>query len=427
MATYSVYDNILIKLESVFLKVEMEVDREITQLLTEHNKLVSQLTDLKNKVEVLNSIKRSGELYFDNEVELNNLKRALFKILSDKQILLRFLQEKELLLNGYLIPLPEMKLPSIVELNKEYKLRKKLQEIELLSSFLIDHPSFERFLPELEKATEIFDLAIESGASDKFEETVNIFQNYFEKMLNIYDLEEDFLEQFKDFRSQILLQANQLTPFTPPHVESLYMLQEVYKSVQIERLAVEHEVNKLLYQFTMLQNGKKIIQAEIKNMNGELESVLFKEYAVKQKIQELRQYKSELNSQKDNFLKDPTVDGYTQAVKQLESVEQRFRRLIMHRSFDKQAVASRFFSGTTSKSDRSYISEEQSAYSKMLFQALHNYHISSEDKATILRLSKPSKLINSNSGKFFYQRTAKTRSLKSIENTFKKYQINEVH
>ncbi len=175
MATYNVYDNILIKLESIYLKVEMEVDREITALITERNILSLQLNDLKSKVEILNSLNRSFDLYSDQHIEFDEIK------------------------------------------------------------------------------------------------------------------------------------------------------------------------HKLLYQFAMLQNGKKILLLEIKNLSGELESLIFKEYAIKQKIQELRQYKTDLNNQKECFMKDCTVDGYTEAVKQLELVENQFNRIMYHRNLDKQNLVSRFF------------------------------------------------------------------------------------
>ena len=56
MAMYSVYNNILIKLENVFLRVEMEVDKELALLLIEHTKLSQQLSDLKSKIEYLKQL-----------------------------------------------------------------------------------------------------------------------------------------------------------------------------------------------------------------------------------------------------------------------------------------------------------------------------------------------------------------------------------
>lgn len=427
MATYSVYDNILIKLESVFLKVEMEVDRETTDLLAEHYQLESQLTDLKGKVELLNSLKRTAELYCDNQEELYQLTRTLLASLCEKQILLRFAQEKELLLNGYLVPSPDLRIPGVIELNKEFKLRKRMQEMELLSNFLLEQPAFEDYLPDLQKVNEIYDLALESGASDKLEETINIFQNYFEKVVHIYRLDADVLEQFKAFKAQILIQANSIPTFTSSDVFSTYTLQAAYKAAQSERLQLERDVEKLMFQFTMLQNGKKIIALEIKSTSTELESVIFKEYAIKQKIQELKQYKSELNNQKESFMRDPSVDGYSEAVKQLELVENRFKRLIMHKSPDKEVLVSRFFAANKTKQEKRFSKEEQTTYNKILFLTLHNNNISSEDKLIIFRLSKPSKLINSNAGKFFYERTAKNRSLKQFEHASNRIQFEELH
>ncbi len=426
MATYSVHDNILIQLENVFLKVEMEVDREITELLAQHQQLAIELGDLKGKVEVLNSLKRTSELYCDNAEELQKLTRTLLHSLSDKQILLRFAQEKELLLNGYLLPTPEMRVPTVIELNKEFKLRKRMQEIELLSSFLLEHPDFAQYVSELQSVNDVYDLALESGASDRLEETIQIFDNYFEKVLNIYSLNSDFLKQFKDFRSNIRQQESSVPPFTANDAFSAHTLQSAFKKIQMERINIEQEVERLMYQFTMLQNGKKIILAEIKSTSGELESLIFKEYAVKQKIQEFRQYKSELNNQKDSFMKDPSVDGYSEAVKQLEFVENRFRRLVTHKSLDKEVIASRFFATNKTKQERRFFKEEQTTYNKILFLALHNAHISSEDKQLILRLSKPSKLINSNAGKFFYTRTA-GRSLETSMEGIQKFQLEELH
>src|SRR5262245_19021888 len=119
MATHRIYDNFLIQFENVFLKVELEVDREILALIPECKKLSQQLKDLKEKADTLNALKRSFERYYDQEVELNTFSRLLFKTLCKKQIHLRFLQEKEILLNGYLASTTEKNLPTIVEVNKE--------------------------------------------------------------------------------------------------------------------------------------------------------------------------------------------------------------------------------------------------------------------------------------------------------------------
>lgn len=427
MGTYSVYDNILIKLESIYLKVEMEVDREITALVSQATLLNQQLNNLKNKAEVLNTLKRSFDLYCDRPDELCLLARSLLKILSDKQIQLRILQEKEVLLHGYTLPFPEVKLPSVIEINKELKLRKQLQEIELLSSFLADHPRFENYLDELEKANGVLDLSIESGAMDKLEAAVDFCQHFFEKVLNFYNLDPNLLDEFKSFREQIILQAHYVSTFKPESVNSLTCLEKTYKETKNQRVLLEREVENLLYQFGMFSNGKKIILLETKNITGELESLIFKEYAVKQKIQELKQYKFDLNLQKQCFMRDPTVDGYLEAVKQLELIESRFNRLTLYKNMDKQNLANRFFAADKPRVEKRITYNEQTPYNKILFMVLHNTHITSEDKAIILRISKPSKLINTCSGKFFYQRTAKTRSVDAIVNSFKKCHNHELH
>lgn len=419
MSTYSVYDNILIKLENKYLRVEMEVDKEINSLFAHHSTLQQQLIDFKGKVEVLTSLKRTFELYDDQPDEIMNLSRSLFKVLCDKQIKLRFLQEKELLLNGYVV-MPELNMPNIMQLNREYKLRKQLQEAELLSSFLSEDTRFTSFLPEINRANEMFDLAIQSGANDILQNTLEYFHHFFEKILNIYDIDADLIAEFNEFRTQILFQENSVPMFTPKEVDNIKNLKKTLKTVREERVSLELDIDKLLYQFTMFQNGKKIVLAEIKNTSGELQSILFKEYAIKQKIQELRQYKIDLNNQKDSFMRDPTVDGYTEAVQQLEIVENRFRRLLMHKNFEQQTPASRFF--TSNK-----VKNEETAYNKILFQVLHNNHVYSKDKMVILRLSKPSRLINTHSGKFFFQRTGKTRSFQHLEDSFKKLQTHELH
>ncbi|MBA2655082.1 MAG: hypothetical protein H0U71_08480 [Gammaproteobacteria bacterium] len=423
MSTYSVYNNILIKLENVFLRVEMEVDAEITSLLTQHNKLNGHLVDLKEKVESLNALKRSCDLYCNDPVELESLNRDLFTTLCNKKIKLRFLQEKELLLNSHLSQGTEAELPTLIQINKEFKLRKNLQEIELLSSFLTEDQRFSPYIDEINCANEMFDLAIESGATDKLENTISLFNNLFEKALNIFELELEFKDEFKKFAGEISLQASAVSMLNADDITSRASLQTCFKYVRDERIKLELEVDKLLYQFAMFQNGKKIIIAEAKNASGELESILFKEYAIKQKIQELKQYKIELNSQKDSFMKDPTIDGYTEAVQQLESVESRFRRLMMHKNFDKNTIASRFFATTKAPAEP----KVGTPYNKILFQVLHNSHIASQDKMVILRLSKSSKMLNTNSGKLFFQRTGKTRSLQTLEATFEKFQTYEVH
>ena len=427
MATYSVYDNILIKLENVYLRVEMEVDKEITTLSNNHLTLNRQLTDLRGKIEILNALKRSFELYCNDEDEMKRLHQSLFKVLCDKQIQLRMLQEKELLLSSYLVLSPETTLPTVMQINKEFKLRKYLQEIELLASFLSEDLRFESFVNEIERANEMFDLAIESGAIDKLENVVSLFQNFFEKVLHMYEIDPSLINEFKDFRSQILVQADNISLFVPQDVESIHNMQKSHKTVRDERMRLEQEVDRLLYQYTMFQSGRKTIFAEIRHSGGELESIIFKEYAIKQKIQELRQYKVDLNNQKDDFMKDPTLDGYTEAVQQLEHVENRFRRLMMHKNFEKQTLVSRFFAANKVKTEHQFRTEEQTPYHKVLFQVLHNNHISSQDKLIILRLSKPSKLINTLSGKLFYQRTGKTRSLQTLEESFLKLQTSELH
>lgn len=427
MATHRVHDNILIKLESVFLKVEREVDQEISDLLSEERGFERRLKDLKTRLEALNSLKRSYELYCDNEAELHNLKRSLFKILGDKQIQLRMLSEKQLLLESQLIPVPDATLPSVIELNKDLKIRKRLQEIELLSGFLAEHPSFNIFRKELDKANQIYDLAIESGALDKLEETINLFQNFFEKIENLYDLDEQFLQEFGDFKAQIALQANAVPYFTGQEIFSTQELNACSKRITIALVTLENEVDRLLFQFTMLQSGKKVILLEIKNTSGELESIIFKEYALRQKIQELRQYKIDLNSQKENFMKDPTVDGYNEAVRQLESAELRFKRLVTQKNQDKQNLINRFFAAHRAKTERKFVTVSNAQYQKTLFQALHNCHICGEDKITILRLSKPSTLINANTGHYFYQRAGKVKALANAEQNIRKFQLHEVH
>lgn len=426
MSSYRVYDNILIKLEHVFLRVETEVDREIVALTMEHERLNAALSDLKRKIEVLNSLKRSYNLYGDEAIELHNLNRTLFRVLCDKQIQLRFLQEKEILISGYLLPVPQVQLPSVSQINKEYKLRKRLQEIELLASFLLEDRMFAALTQELERANELFDLALESGESASLESIIVLFSNYFEKIMNAYDLPQDLVDEFKAFEAQISLQANSVTMLNSQELASVTTLQQSFKKVHDDRINLELEIDKLLYQFNMFQNGKKIILAELRNVGGELESILFREYAVKQKIKELRQYKIELNDRKHNFMKDPTVDGYADAVAQLESVENRFRRLVMHKSFDKNTQFGHFLA-VNKPQMRRQLNEEKSPYNKILFQIMHSSHISSLDKALILRLSKPSKLVNSRSGKLFFQRPSKSRSLKTLEQTFKKLALSELH
>jgi hypothetical protein len=420
MATYRIYDNILIKLENVFLDVEIEVDKEITSLLMNYNKLDHQLNDLKEKIEILNSLKRSFELYYDNKDELGSLNRSVFKILCNKHIEQRFLQEKELLLNGYLAQAPRFKLPTIIELNKEYKLRKKLQEAELLSNFLTEDSRFNSHTDELNEANECFNLAIESGATDKLEGSLTLFQLFFEKVVHIYNVDYELAEEFKNFRSEIRSQANNTPLFRAQEINDLCALQALYQHAQAERVKLEQDINKLLYQFVLLQNGKKMILIEIKNISGEIESVLFKKYALKQKIEELRQYKIELNEQKHNFMKDPTVDGYSESLQRLKEVEKRFRRLMMHKNFEKQMVRKSFFlSNKTEMTPK--IRDETISYHKTLFLVLHNKHLSAQCKRTLLRLSRPSKLTYTNSGRiFFRRRDEKICSLYKLEESFKK-------
>ena len=370
-------------------------------------------------------MKRSYNRYCDNAYEIENLQRTLFKVLCDKQIQLRFFQEKEILLKGYNLPNTAQILPTIIQLNKEFKLRKQLQEIELIARFLIDDQRFAAFVSEVERGNEIFDLAIESGLNHKLENAVHYFNNLFGKILNSYDLEPDFMQEFIDFRSQISLQANGIALFTPIDVESR-SLAPCYRKVMSERIALELEVDRLLYQFSLFQSGKKIIFAEIKNASGALESILFKEYALKQKVQELKQYKVDLNNQKEDFMKDPTVDGYTEAVQQLEHVETRFRRLMMHKNFEKPDMISHFFALNKTKTE-SKLKTGETAYNKNLFQVLHNSHVTSQDKMLILRLSKPSKLINTVAGKFFYQRVGRSSTLRDIEQTTSKLQAKDLH
>ncbi len=424
MATYSVYDNILIKLENVFMKVEMDVDKEQSELLSEHLRLNFQLSDLKSKIDILNSLKRSYDLHSEDSGEIEKLRKNIFKALCDKQLQLRFIQEKELLLTYYSRSQLLQDLPTVIQINREFRLRKSLLEIELLAKFLADDKRFAEFYHELERANEIFDLAVESGANDKLENALSLFQRFFEKVCHFFNLESSLVEEFKQFKTQISLQANSVLGLTAKDLDSLEAFSYVYQDIANKRISLELETDKLFYQYSMFQNGKSIIQAEIKNTHGELESILFKEYAIKQKMKELKQYKIELNHQKEDFMKDPTVDGYAEAMRQLEQVETRFRRLMMHKNFEKPSLVSRFFAVNRTKKIKK---NERTYYNKNLFQILHNSRVTTQDKMIILRLSKPSKVINTSTGKLFYQRTNKLRSLKSLEQTISSLQSKNLH
>lgn len=427
MAVYSVYENIIMKLESVYLQLEMEIDREIASLVGGQNRLRRQLQDLKDKIEILNSLKRNFEIYCNKETGLEELRRSIFSTLCEKQVVLRLLQEKELLLNGYLIPLSDKKLPSVIEINKEYKLRKKLQEVELFSGFLSEQDGFEEASDAIEKANAHLDEAIDSGASDVLEKVITEFQNIFEKILHIYNIEPHHLQKFKDFRAQISAQLGRISPFTLQEVDSDAGLSQCYNNIRTQKNIIENEVDKLLYQFSMFENGKKIVLLEIKKVTGELESIIFKEYAIKQKISELKQQKIDLNNRKENFFKEPTVDTYANAMSQLDQIENRFRRLIMHRNFEKPNLATRFFTITKTAEEAKNMSEVNTSYNKTLFQLLHNNHVSSQDKLTILCLSKQSKLINAQTGKFFFQRVGKTRASQSSEAIIRRLQCSDLH
>lgn len=427
MTASTVYENIIMKLESVYLNSELEVDEEIAALMNEHQILDKELNDLKIKIEVLNSLKRSFELYGGHASDLDTFRRSLFDTLCDKQIVLRLLQEKELLLQSYLLPIPDMQLPTVIGVNKEYKLRKRVQEVEFISSFLSEHKCFEKFAFEIEKADTKLDIAIETGTTDKLEEAVELFFSIYEKILNFSHLEEGALQELRDFRSKILLQAYRIIPFIPEDVASMHSLSECYKNICEEVKVLELEVNKLLYQFAMFQQGKKMILLEIKQASGELESVIFKDYSFKQKIQTLQQIKIDLNAQKENFLKDPSFENYTEAMKNREEIENRFRRLMVHKTFEKTNLLSRFFNGTKHKASEDSNQDDENRYSKVLFQVLHNSHITSQDKLSILRLAKQSKLITANSGKFFYQRFAKTQTVQNMEKIFKDLSSTEIH
>jgi hypothetical protein len=418
MARYSVYNNILLKLEYVCLHVEMKVDREIVFLLKKYDKLKQQLESLKSKIEILNSLKKSYELFCHNKSELRNLINSIFEFLCDQHILLRFVQEKELLLNNH-IKNSNTDIPSIMQLNHEFKLRKKIQEIELLSAFLSEDSRAKPLRDKIKSANGIFDLAISDGSREKLENMVEFFDNLFDKTLNnIYNLDLDFITDFKDFKLKISLQANKISLFKLTDIESLTKLYQLYEKVRGKRIALETEIENLLYQFTMLQNGKNRISLEIKNTSGEFETLLFHEYAIEQKIRELRHYKVELNSQKDNFMKDPSMDGYKEVLHQLEAVQSRFRQLVTQRN-DKNNSSTALYLFSKIKNHHKPKHEARTSYNKILFQALHNSHISSEAKLIILRLSKPSKMMTNHQSKFLDHHTGSTHSFGQNEKSLK--------
>jgi hypothetical protein len=116
------------------------------------------------------------------------------------------------------------------------------------------------------------------------------------------------------------------------------------------------------------------------------------------------------------------VDTYNEAIKKLKFIKNKFNKIIYyHRIWNRQNTTNPLSVASSAKTERQFALNDKTFYNKILSYILNNTHISSKEKMTILRLSKPYKLIYINSENFLYQRGKKVKLLQAAVELIEKH------
>jgi hypothetical protein len=222
------------------------------------------------------------------------------------------------------------------------------------------------------------------------------------------------------------VQARQISPFLQNDVMNQEAFSHLYIQIQRQRLQLEKQVEKAMYHFAKLSDGRKSILNEIKNDRNSIETMLFKIFHEKEIIHQLHICKAELVSQKNHFLDEAVITDPEQAEREYEILEKKFRKIIARNIFDKPNLLERLFIASKNKPQRLYIQNEKSLYNKVLTEVLNNDNISLRDKQIIIRLARDSSLINTHTGKFFFQRSGKTNTRHLLDEIEMRYMAREV-
>lgn len=413
---------LFVELNALYDRAEKDIQTEISKKKNAHQKVEAELNILKGKYEVLTHL----QTFSEDSKELQTFRNDIFRKIVEQQFLLRLKREKEILLYGFILKINHMQditMPTVVELNCEYRVRKQKIFCELVSGFLAEERGYEKYHDFISDANNELDRAIDLGDIDVLTEAINLYKRIFADVLNDEKISSANKEKFDAYSKFITKLIEKTPPITCDEVLSREAIQTAYMKVKMERQKQDSLVEKFYYQFHMLYSMKQphMIEAELRKIRSELETLVFKEYNLQRDIIQLTDDVLALIAQKKQFCEKPNIHNYEEAMTNFTLIEKRFKRVLSEAKFSKPSFIEKFFTVEKGSLERSYIKEEQSNFQHVLQQILNNDNISIHQKRDLVRLSRESVLVNTHTGKFFFQRAGKTGTrlmLDELESNF---------
>lgn len=417
MGASTAYQQMIAKVDTSYKLAEKKIEVELDKVAAEHNKAVEKLETLKDKHEVLLYLNEFFTKSGSDETLLNNITNDLFKLIKSKKLQARLNAEKELLLFGYLSKMghhTDISLPSIIDLNKEYRVRKHKVVCDILSSYLLEEEGFERYKEELEDAVNAATRATDLGTIEELEHSSKLFQKIFQKIGDDHSLGEHRLN-FISYSTDIVNQMKKQPPVRLDEVKSKEALRTTHEKLKAQRRQDEKDLSKQLYQLNMLRCDLVTIKKDLSKIRTELEASLFNTTKQERILNQLREDLQALDFQREQFLNKPSIANYEEAMANLDLIEKRFKRIVTEAAFGRPSLVERFFTINKTEVERTYIREEKTNFHHVLEQVLKNENISPDKKRDLVRLSRESVLVNTHSGKFFFQRTGKTHTRQNLD------------
>lgn len=394
MSSNSAYQQMIVKVNTVYEPVEGDISNELMKLAHTHSSITANLNLLKDKHDVLSSLVETCFSYPEDSLEIKKIREEVYQKICEHQLILRLLQEKEILLYGYIINLNHIEqfpIPSIVELNREYKVRKKKIECELLSSFLIEEYGYEKFRDIISDANNALDRAIDLGDIHELSAAENLYQELFSGILEDKSLALDLKNKFAQYREHIEKQIDKIHPLKNEETLSLETIQKTFSELKHQRQEKQKLVEKLLYQFFMLHMKKKVVNAELREVRKHLQTLVFKEHTIQRNMNQLQNDQESLFRQKQQFLDKPSLPSYDEALNHLNDIEKKLKHMLYKVLPEKNDAKDLKFN-----------------FQDLLEAISNNDSISIQHKRSLVRLAKDSILVNTHTGKFFFQRSSKS-------------------
>src|SRR5262249_14847515 len=160
---------------------------------------------------------------------------------------------------GYFKSVEPAQMPSIRDLNKEYLIRRKQVECDLLARYLMEENGFEQYKEEIACANEALDRAIDLGDIKELADCIEVYYQIFENILKDNTISARNQEKFITFRNEILAQAKYIPLFSQCEVTCAETFSHLFKNIQKQRFQLEKQVEKAMYHFAKLSDGRKSI------------------------------------------------------------------------------------------------------------------------------------------------------------------------